>query len=224
MRKQWTLGRKGESSCDDPPSGRRRLNNDRLSPGPGAHTSPYRLSAASGEKMNQMPNAKNRAKRNFVCRQWTTGRGCESSYDAQSFGRRKLNSDTLSPDPVAHTSPYRLSAVLGERMNQIPHAKNRPKPNPVCKQRSTGREVESACDAASSGKRKLSSYTLTPSPAAHTSPYRLSAVSGEGMNQIPTLEITNRNSRIRQSPDHPITRFPAPTVTHSPLSVIGIVR
>jgi hypothetical protein len=39
------------------------------------------------------------------------------------------------------------------------------------------------------------------------------------MNQ--SADSKNRKSQIAQSPDHPITRLPAPRVTHYPISVIG---
>ncbi len=63
----------------------------------------------------------------------------------------------------------------------------------------------------------------------HTPPNRLSAASGEKMNQMRTSKIDNHqspftNDPITRSPDHPISRSSAPAGPHSPASVIGGVR
>jgi hypothetical protein len=72
-----------------------------------ARTPPLRLSAASGEKMNQVAKA-------VTSDEWQeTDRGS---------GRKCKQPSTLTIIRAAHTAPLRLSAASGEKMNQIAKA------------------------------------------------------------------------------------------------------
>jgi hypothetical protein len=121
---------------------------------------------------------------------------------------------TLTTNPATHTIPLRLSTVSGEKMNRFADRENR-KGSDEWRVRSD--VIRSPRGAEGRGRRaeRRERCTFTINPAAHTTPLRLSTVSGGKMNQLGASKITihksqiaNRGSQItnRKSLNDPMAR------------------